>query len=62
MLVDGPTPEVTRLIDFVRAHVGPPESDVSFALWVAGRTEQPAITLDADRVAPLWPATIASAH
>lgn len=50
MLVDGPTPKVTGLIDFVRAHVGPPESAVSFALWVAGRTEQPAIALDVDRV------------
>ena len=36
--------------DFVRAHVGPPESDISFALWVAGRTEQPAVALDADRI------------
>lgn len=53
MLVDGPTLEVSGLIDFVRAHVGPPESDISFALWVAGRTEQPAITLDADRVRAL---------
>jgi Ser/Thr protein kinase RdoA (MazF antagonist) len=50
MLVDGRIPEVSGLIDFVRAHVGPPESDISFALWVAGRTEQPAIALDADRI------------
>jgi Ser/Thr protein kinase RdoA (MazF antagonist) len=50
MLVAGPTPEVSGLIDFVRAHLGPPESDISFALWVAGRTKQPAIALDADRV------------
>jgi Ser/Thr protein kinase RdoA (MazF antagonist) len=50
MLVAGLTPKVTGLIDFVLAHVGPPESDISFALWVAGRTEQPAIMLDADRV------------
>jgi Ser/Thr protein kinase RdoA (MazF antagonist) len=50
MLVDGRIPEMSGLIDFVRAHVGPPESDISFALWVAGRTEQPAIALDADRI------------
>src|SRR5207245_5436801 len=46
MLVADPAPEVSGLIDFVRAHVGPPESDISFGLWVAGRTEQPAIMLD----------------
>jgi len=40
----------TALIDFALAHVGPPESDISFALWVAGRTEQPATTLDTSRV------------
>jgi Ser/Thr protein kinase RdoA (MazF antagonist) len=50
MLVANPLPEVSGLIDSVRAHVGAPESDISFALWVAGRTEQPAIALDADRV------------
>lgn len=50
MLVADPIPEVSGLIDFVRGHVGPPESDISFALWVAGRAEQPAIMLNADRV------------
>ena len=50
MLVTDRNPEVSGLIDFVRSHVGPPETDISFALWVAGRTEQPAIMLDADRV------------
>jgi homoserine kinase type II len=50
MLVAGRIPEVSGLIDFVRAHVGPAESDISFALWVAGRIEQPAIALEADRI------------
>jgi Ser/Thr protein kinase RdoA (MazF antagonist) len=38
------------MIDFELAHLGPPEADISFALWVTGRTEQPAVTLDADRI------------
>jgi Ser/Thr protein kinase RdoA (MazF antagonist) len=38
------------MIDFTLAHLGPPESDISFALWVTGRTHQAAMTLDADRV------------
>ena len=43
-------PELGGLIDFELAHVGPPESDVSFALWVTGRTAQSAHVLDLDRV------------
>jgi Ser/Thr protein kinase RdoA (MazF antagonist) len=50
MLVDEHVPEVSGLIDFALAHLGPPESDISFALWVAGRTHQPATVLDAQRV------------
>jgi Ser/Thr protein kinase RdoA (MazF antagonist) len=41
---------VSAMIDFTLAHLGPPESDISFALWVTGRTEQPAIALDMERV------------
>jgi Ser/Thr protein kinase RdoA (MazF antagonist) len=50
LLVDENAPRVVGMIDFALAHLGPPESDISFALWVNGRTEQPAIGLDADRV------------
>jgi len=50
MLVADQARAATGLIDFNLAHLGPPESDISFALWVAGRTEQPAIALDAGRV------------
>ena len=38
------------LINFTLAHLAPSESDIGFALWVTGRTHQPAMTLDADRV------------
>jgi Ser/Thr protein kinase RdoA (MazF antagonist) len=50
MLVDDRAPRVSAMIDFTLAHLGPPESDISFALWVTGRTEQPARTLDAGRI------------
>lgn len=50
LLVDENLPEVVAMIDFALAHLGPPESDISFAQWVNGRTDQPAIALDADRV------------
>ncbi len=50
MLVADRARAATALIDFNLAHLGPPESDISFALWVAGRLEQPAITLDTGRV------------
>jgi Ser/Thr protein kinase RdoA (MazF antagonist) len=43
-------PLVAGLIDFELAHLGPPESDISFALWVTGRTEQTSQTLDPNRV------------
>jgi Ser/Thr protein kinase RdoA (MazF antagonist) len=38
------------LIDSTLAHHGPPELGISFALWVNGRTERSALTLDADRI------------
>jgi Ser/Thr protein kinase RdoA (MazF antagonist) len=51
MLVEeGVAQSVTSMIDFTLAHLGPPESDISFALWVTGRTHQAAMTLDTDRV------------
>jgi Ser/Thr protein kinase RdoA (MazF antagonist) len=50
MLVADQAGAVTGLVDFTLAHLGPPESDISFALWVAGRTEQPAISLESSRV------------
>lgn len=50
MLMDDHEREVVAMIDFELAHLGPPEADISFALWVNGRTEQPAVKLDADRV------------
>jgi Ser/Thr protein kinase RdoA (MazF antagonist) len=50
MLVDEHAPAVSALIDFALAHLGTPESDISFALWVTGRTERLAVSLDADRV------------
>jgi Ser/Thr protein kinase RdoA (MazF antagonist) len=50
MLVDEEARSVVAMIDFTLAHLGPPESDISFALWVTGRTEQPARTLDEFRV------------
>ena len=49
MLVDDGA-AVVGLIDFTLAHVGPLESDISFALWVTGRTAQPEIALDPERV------------
>ncbi|MGI9147666.1 MAG: phosphotransferase enzyme family protein [Chloroflexota bacterium] len=50
MLIDEQKREVVAMIDFELAHMGPPEADISFALWVIGRTEQPAVTLDDDRI------------
>jgi Ser/Thr protein kinase RdoA (MazF antagonist) len=50
MLVDEHAPAVSALIDFALAHLGTPESDISFALWVTGRPERSAVSLDADRV------------
>src|SRR5207244_6132095 len=43
MLVDGDPPTVVAMIDFTLALLGPPETDISFALWVTGRSEQPAV-------------------
>jgi Ser/Thr protein kinase RdoA (MazF antagonist) len=48
MLVDGA--RAVGMIDFELAHLGPPESDISFALWVTGRAARLEITLDAERV------------
>jgi Ser/Thr protein kinase RdoA (MazF antagonist) len=50
MLIDEQAREVVAMIDFELVHLGPPEADISFALWVTGRTEQPGVTLDFDRV------------
>jgi Ser/Thr protein kinase RdoA (MazF antagonist) len=50
LLVDDAGREVVAMIDFALAHLGPPESDISFGLWVNGRVEQPAIALDAERI------------
>jgi len=50
LLVDDGGREVVAMIDFALAHLGPPESDISFGLWVNGRLEQPAIALDAQRI------------
>jgi Ser/Thr protein kinase RdoA (MazF antagonist) len=50
MLVDGDPPAVVGMVDFTLALLGPPESDISFALWVTGRSAQPAVGLDAARV------------
>ena len=41
---------VVAMIDFTLALLGPPETDISFALWVTGRSEQPAVSLDYARV------------
>ena len=49
-LVDGRAKSASALIDFTLAHIGPPESDISFALWVNGRTKRSDMTLDADRI------------
>jgi Ser/Thr protein kinase RdoA (MazF antagonist) len=49
-LVDEQAKAPVALIDFTRAHLGPPESDISFALWVNGRIERTDLTLDADRI------------
>ena len=49
-LVDEHAKAPVALIDFTRAHLGPPESDISFALWVNGRIERSDLTLDADRI------------
>jgi len=48
--VDERAKSPAALIDFTLAHLGPPESDISFGLWVNGRTERTALTLDADRI------------
>jgi Ser/Thr protein kinase RdoA (MazF antagonist) len=50
LLVDEDSWAVVGMIDFALAHLGPPESDISFALWVNGRPEQPAVALDPHRV------------
>jgi Ser/Thr protein kinase RdoA (MazF antagonist) len=50
MLVDGVPPRVVAMIDFTLALLGPPEMDISFALWVTVRPEQPAVHLDYARV------------
>ena len=50
MLVDGDPPTVVAMIDFTLALLGPPETDISFALWVTGRSEQTAVTLDYARL------------
>jgi aminoglycoside phosphotransferase (APT) family kinase protein len=50
MLMDEDEREVLAMIDFELAHLGPPEVDISFALWVNGRTEQAAVALVEDRV------------
>jgi Ser/Thr protein kinase RdoA (MazF antagonist) len=50
MLMSGEPPTTTGMIDFMLAQVGPPEADISFALWVTGRTEQPQRRLDYARV------------
>jgi Ser/Thr protein kinase RdoA (MazF antagonist) len=50
MLVDGDPPTVVAMIDFTLALLGPPETDISFALWVTGRSEQPTVSLDYARV------------
>jgi Ser/Thr protein kinase RdoA (MazF antagonist) len=50
ILVDERAKSPTALIDFTLAHLGPPESDISFGLWVNGRIERTALTLDADRI------------
>jgi len=50
MLVSGDPPTTTGIIDFTLAQLGPPEADISFALWVTGRTAQPQQRLDFARV------------
>jgi Ser/Thr protein kinase RdoA (MazF antagonist) len=50
MLVSGEPPTVSGMIDFALAQLGPPEADISFALWVTGRTAQPQRRLDYARV------------
>jgi len=50
MLIDEQERAAVAMIDFDLAHLGPPEADISFALWVSGRTEQSVVTLDPDRV------------
>jgi len=50
MLVSGEPPTTTGMIDFTLAQLGPPEADISFALWVTGRTAQPQRRLDFARV------------
>jgi Ser/Thr protein kinase RdoA (MazF antagonist) len=50
MLMDEDEREVLAMIDFELAHLGPLEADISFALWVNGRTEQAAVALVEDRV------------
>jgi Ser/Thr protein kinase RdoA (MazF antagonist) len=50
LLVDEHGQAAAGMIDFALAHLGPPESDISFALWVNGRAEQPNVALDVQRV------------
>lgn len=50
MLIDPHVNQVVGMIDFELAHVAPPESDISFALWVTGRTQQPDVALNALRI------------
>jgi Ser/Thr protein kinase RdoA (MazF antagonist) len=62
MLVDGDPPAVVGMIDFTLALLGPPEADISFALWVTGRSEQPAVSLDYARVRAFVAAITPSGH
>jgi Ser/Thr protein kinase RdoA (MazF antagonist) len=50
ILDDGDPPAVVAMIEFTLALLGPPETDISFALWVTGRSEQPTVSLDDARV------------
>jgi Ser/Thr protein kinase RdoA (MazF antagonist) len=50
MLVSGDPPATSGIIDFTLAQLGPPGVDISFALWVTGRTAQPQQRLDFARV------------
>jgi Ser/Thr protein kinase RdoA (MazF antagonist) len=48
LLTDGH--DVVGMVDFALAHLGPPESDISCALWVNGRVERLDVPLDATRI------------
>jgi aminoglycoside phosphotransferase (APT) family kinase protein len=41
ILVDEHAKSAAALIDFTLAHLGPPESDISFALWVNAEPSAP---------------------